>query len=362
MTTLPLDAPPVTAAPTYFAAERTIRSWLLTTDHKRIGVLYLVSLLFMLALGGFYAMAIRIEHLSPQRTVMSAMAYNRFFTLHGVIMVWLFLIPSIPSSFGNFVVPIMLGAKDVAFPRLNLMSWYVFVAGATLVLVSMFVGGIDTGWTFYAPYSSISLTAVPTALLGVFIVGLSTIMTGVNFIVTTHTMRTAGMGWMRMPLFVWAIYATSIIQVLATPVDSQTIQALFGSNTQVDPAAQTDLVLSHPEAFWTAIRTTAGTGALGIATNMVGILGRGFIPISQMAVLLVVASLMATLVATRDGPTLGWWGRTLVVAVCGVTMIALALAMYIGASGVGATEVAGLQGRYFIPVLAVGLFAVLVEK
>ncbi len=226
MTTMPL-APPAgapetpgarTARPTYLGAETTIRSWLLTTDHKRIGVLYLVSLLFTVALGGFFAMAIRIEHLTPHRTVMSAMTYNRFFTLHGVIMVWLFLIPSIPSSFGNFVLPIMVGAKDVAFPRLNLLSWYIFIAGAALVLLSMFVGGIDTGWTFYAPYSSYSQSAVPLALLGVFIIGFSTIITGLNFIVTTHTMRVKGLGWLQLPLFVWAIYATSIIQVLATPV------------------------------------------------------------------------------------------------------------------------------------------------
>jgi len=221
MTTLPLPAheaavsPPL---PTYIGAGTTIRSWLLTTDHKRIGVLYLVTVLFMLAAGGFFAMALRLEHLGPNRTVMSAMTYNRVFTLHGVIMVWLFMIPSIPSSFGNFLLPIMLGAKDVAFPRLNLLSYYLYVGGAALVLVSMFVGGIDTGWTFYPPYSTQSPTSVPMALLGVFIVGFSTILTGLNFIVTTHTMRLKGMRWLDMPLFVWAIYATSVIQVLATPV------------------------------------------------------------------------------------------------------------------------------------------------
>ena len=206
------------AHPTYLGVDTTIRSWLLTTDHKRIGILYLVSMLFALALGGFFAMAVRLEHLSPNPTVMSAMAYNRFFTLHGVIMVWLFLIPSIPSSFGNFLLPMMVGAKDVAFPRLNLLSWYLYMVGSAIVLVSMFIGGIDTGWTFYTPYSTYSPTAVPLALFGVFVIGFSTILTGLNFIVTTHTMRTKGLGWLRLPLFVWSIYATSIIQVLATPV------------------------------------------------------------------------------------------------------------------------------------------------
>jgi cytochrome c oxidase subunit I len=243
----------VRSAPTYLGVETSIRSWLLTTDHKRIGVLYLVSLLFMLLLGGSFAMLIRLEHLTPSRTVVSAMTYNRLFTLHGVIMVWLFLIPSIPSSFGNFLLPIMIGAKDVAFPRLNLLSWYIYMSGATLVLVSMFVGGIDTGWTFYAPYASRSHTAVPLALLGVFIIGFSTILTGLNFIVTTHTMRAEGVGWLRMPLFVWAIYATSIIQVLATPVLGMVLLFVVFDNAFAwgffDPARGGDPVL-YQHLFW----------------------------------------------------------------------------------------------------------------
>ncbi len=246
MTTLPL-------APTYAGAETSVRSWLLTTDHKRIGVLYLVSLLVMLALGGFFAMAVRLEHLGPGQTVMGAMTYNRLFTLHGVVMVWLFLIPSIPSSFGNFLLPIMVGARDVAFPRLNLLSWYVFLAGSALVLLSMLVGGIDTGWTFYAPYSSTSHTAVPLALLGVFVIGFSTILTGLNFIVTTHTMRLRGLGWMRLPLFVWAIYATSIIQVLATPVLGMVLLLVVLDNGFgwgfFDPGRGGDPVL-YQHLFW----------------------------------------------------------------------------------------------------------------
>ncbi|HVJ89879.1 MAG TPA: cbb3-type cytochrome c oxidase subunit I [Labilithrix sp.] len=252
MTTLPFT-PTTTRSPSYLGAETTIRSWLLTTDHKRIGILYLVSLLFMLALGGFFAMAVRLEHLTPQETVMTAMTYNRIFTLHGVIMVWLFLIPSIPSSFGNFVLPIMLGARDVAFPRLNLLSWYVYMAGSVLVLVSTFVGGIDTGWTFYAPYSSMSRTAVPLALLGVFIIGFSTILTGLNFIVTTHTMRAANLGWLRLPLFVWSIYGTSIIQVLATPVLAIVLLLVVFDNGFgwgfFDPSRGGDPVL-YQHLFW----------------------------------------------------------------------------------------------------------------
>lgn len=254
MTTLPLvERDDLAPAPTYLGAATTIRSWLLTTDHKRIGVMYLVTLLVMLAAGGFFAMAIRIEHLTPGPTVMTAMTYNRAFTLHGVIMVWLFMIPSIPSSFGNFLLPIMLGAKDVAFPRLNLLSYYLYIAGAALVLVSMVVGAIDTGWTFYPPYSSRTPTAVPMALLGVFIVGFSTILTGLNFIVTTHTMRLKGLGWMQMPLFVWAIYATSVIQVLATPVLGMVLLLVVMNNAFAwgffDPARGGDPVL-YQHLFW----------------------------------------------------------------------------------------------------------------
>lgn len=237
----------------YLNTTTTLRSWLLTTDHKRIALLYMGALLLLLALGGFFAMAIRIEHLTPGPTIMSRMAYSRMFTLHGVIMVWLFLIPSIPSSFGNFLLPIMIGAKDVAFPRLNLLSFYLFMAGATLVLVSMFVSGIDTGWTFYPPYASQTPTAVPLALFGVFVVGFSTILTGLNFIVTTHTMRAEGVGWMRLPLFVWSIYGTSIIQVLATPVLGMVLLLVVFDHAFswgfFDPARGGDPVL-YQHLFW----------------------------------------------------------------------------------------------------------------
>ncbi|MBF5046508.1 cytochrome c oxidase subunit I [Aggregicoccus sp. 17bor-14] len=205
-------------AVSYLDSERTVWSWLTTHDHKRIGVMFLGLLVFMLFLGGVFALALRVELLTPGRTIMSHEAYNRAFTLHGVIMVWLFLIPSIPSSFGNFLLPLMVGAKDVAFPRLNLLSLYLFVLGAVMVVWALVQGGADTGWTFYTPFSTSTPSEVLPVLLGVFVVGFSTILTGLNFIATVHTMRAPDVTWMKMPLFVWGIYGTSIIQVLATPV------------------------------------------------------------------------------------------------------------------------------------------------
>ncbi|HEY4159157.1 MAG TPA: cbb3-type cytochrome c oxidase subunit I [Polyangiaceae bacterium] len=194
------------------------REWLLTRDHKRIGILYFVATSLALALGGTFALLLRIEHLTPGPTIVSPATYDRLFTLHGVTMVWLFLIPSIPTAFGNYLVPLQIGAREVAFPRLNLLSFWIYVFGAAFVLCAMGLGGLDTGWTFYVPYSSSSPSAVVPTLVGIFIVGWSTILTGVNFIVTIHTMRARSVSWMRLPLFTWAIYGTSIIQVLATPV------------------------------------------------------------------------------------------------------------------------------------------------
>ncbi|MCI0571547.1 MAG: cbb3-type cytochrome c oxidase subunit I [Myxococcaceae bacterium] len=211
-------SPPPAEVPSYLTAEAGLWSWLRTKDHKRIGVLYLVLVLLFFALGGFFALALRLELLTPEPDVLGPMAYNRAFTLHGVIMVWLFLIPSVPTTFGNFLLPIMVGARDVAFPRLNLFSWYLFAAGGVITLWGLFQGGADTGWTFYTPYSTTSGTDVLPILVGVFIIGFSSILTGLNFIVTVHTLRAPGLTWMRMPLFVWALYGTSLIQVLATPI------------------------------------------------------------------------------------------------------------------------------------------------
>jgi cytochrome c oxidase subunit I len=203
---------------TYLNVAYTVKSWALTTDHKRIGILYLVTTVVALAFGGTFALLLRTEHLTPDKTIMDAYTYNRMFTMHGIVMVWLFMIPSIPTAFGNFLLPIMIGAKDVAFPRLNLLSYYIYLLGVVWVLCALWVGACDTGWTFYAPYSAHSPSAVVPTVFGIFIVGWSTIITGVNFVVTTHTMRATGVTWFRMPLFVWTLYGTSIIQTLATPV------------------------------------------------------------------------------------------------------------------------------------------------
>jgi cytochrome c oxidase subunit 1 len=247
------DAPGEGPAADYLRADRGIASWLLTTDHKRIGLMFYGLVLIMLALGGAFALILRTELLTPTRSIMGPDMYNRMFTLHGVVMVWLFMIPSIPNVFGNFVLPIMLGAKDLAFPRLNLLSLYVYCAGALVLLAALVWGGADTGWTFYPPYSSTSRSAVFPVVLGVFILGASTIMTSVNFIVTTHTMRARGMTWFRVPLFVWAIYGTSVIMLLATPVLGLTIMLVgidhlyrFGI---FDPAAGGDPVLFQ-HLFW----------------------------------------------------------------------------------------------------------------
>jgi cytochrome c oxidase subunit 1 len=219
VTFVTLEEPSETRTGTdYLTAETGVRSWLLTRDHKRIGVMFLVLTSLSLLLGGIFALLLRLELLTPGRTIMSASAYNRTFTLHGIVMVFMFMIPSIPNVFGNFLLPIMIGARDVAFPRLNLASVYVYLAGSALALTAMVWGGADMGWTFYTPYSTSTPSAVSLVGLGVFVLGLSSIMTGLNFIVTVHTLRAKNLHWHKLPLFVWSIYATSIIQVLATPV------------------------------------------------------------------------------------------------------------------------------------------------
>jgi hypothetical protein len=215
----PPEGLPVPAtAPSYLRADTGVLSWLLTTDHKRIGLMFYAVIVSMLMLGGVFALLLRTELITPERTIMDAPTYNRMFTLHGITMVWLFMIPSIPNAFGNFVLPIMLGAKDLAFPRLNLLSFYVYMVGAAITIGAMIWGGVDTGWTFYVPYSTATQSAVGIVVAGIFVLGVSTIMTSINFIVTTHTMRSEGLTWFRLPLFVWSIYATSIIMLLATPV------------------------------------------------------------------------------------------------------------------------------------------------
>jgi cytochrome c oxidase subunit 1 len=237
----------------YLNADSGVMSWLKTLDHKRIGIMYLGSVLVAFLLGGIFAMIVRFELSTPEPTFIGANAYNRMFTLHGMVMIFLFMIPAIPGVFGNFVLPLMLGAKDVAFPRLNLLSLYVYWTGAAIVLFGVITGGADSGWTFYAPYSTTTPMTLFPVLLGVFILGFSSILTGLNFIVTIHTLRAPGITWMKMPLFVWALYATSIIQVLATPVIGLTtllvgIEKVAGFGL-FDPGRGGDPVLMQ-HMFW----------------------------------------------------------------------------------------------------------------
>jgi len=262
MSPLPASEAPVYAARNYLNTPATgLRSWLVTKDHKRIGVMFLVAALVAFAIGGFFALLLRLELLTPGPTIMDAMSYNRVFTLHGVVMIFLFMIPAIPSGFGNFLLPIMVGAKDVAFPRLNLLSFYLYLLGAVIALWGMIQGGADTGWTFYTPYSTTTTAKVVPILLGAFVLGFSSILTGLNFIVTTHTLRAPGITWTKLPLFVWSIYATSVIQILATPVVGMTlllvaIENAFGWGI-FDPARGGDPVLfqhffwfySHPAVY-----------------------------------------------------------------------------------------------------------------
>jgi cytochrome c oxidase subunit 1 len=261
--------------PSYLVAQKGLKSWLFTVDHKRLGLMYLGSTLFFFFIAGLAAMAFRTELLTPgpgeiswalealgMDPTQSATTYNKLFTVHGAVMVFLVIIPSVPGALGNFLVPLMLGAKDVAFPRLNLLSFWIYTLGALFFIYTLFAGGLDTGWTFYTPYSSkFSGTAVISATFGAFILGFSSILTGLNFMVTIHKMRAPGMTWNRMPLFCWAIYATAVIQVLATPVLAITLLLLIAERTLnigiFDPAMGGDPVLfqhffwfySHPAVY-----------------------------------------------------------------------------------------------------------------
>jgi len=216
----------------YLNAEYGVRSWLLTKDHKRIALLYLISMTLFFFLGGLMAVLIRLELATPGGDLVQADTYNHLFTMHGIVMVFFFLIPSIPAVLGNFLIPLMIGAKDLAFPKLNLASWYIFNIGGLFTLFSIAQGGVDTGWTFYTPYSSTySSSYVIETALGLFITGFSSILTGLNFIVTIHRMRAPGLTWFRRPLFVWAHYATSLVIILGTPVLAVKIR-LVGAEIQ----------------------------------------------------------------------------------------------------------------------------------
>lgn len=249
MSALALDS-----RPTYLNVASSLKSWLLTTDHKRIGILYMISVTVMFFVGAIFAGVIRAELISPVSWLVQPATYNKMFTMHGVTMVWFFLIPSIPAVLGNFLLPLMVGARDVAFPKLNLLSWYIYMLGVLVLLYVVLTGGVDTGWTFYTPYStSGSNTHVLGTTLGVFIVGFSSILTGMNFIVTTHKMRAPGLTWGRLPLFVWSLYATSLILVLATPILAITLLLIAAERVLhvgiFDPALGGDPILFQ-HLFW----------------------------------------------------------------------------------------------------------------
>ncbi|HUX60727.1 MAG TPA: cbb3-type cytochrome c oxidase subunit I [Ignavibacteriaceae bacterium] len=230
-------------------------AWLLSTDHKRIAILYMIGVLSFFAVGVSLGFIIRLELLTPQGTIIDAQAYNEIFTLHGVIMIFIVVIPAIPAIFGNFFLPIMIGAKDVAFPRLNLLSWYLYIIGGTMILLSMVLpgGAADTGWTFYIPYSVRTGTNMIFTLSAVFVLGFSSILTGMNFLTTIHRLRAPGMGWFKMPLFTWSLYATGWIQLLATPIVGITlllviIERVFGVGL-FDPTLGGDPILFQ-HMFW----------------------------------------------------------------------------------------------------------------
>jgi cytochrome c oxidase subunit 1 len=281
----------------YINAEYGIRSWLFTTDHKRIALLYLISITAMFFVGGFFALLIRLELLTPAGDLLLPDTYNKMFSMHGQVMVFFFLVPSIPAVLGNFLVPMMIGAKDLAFPRINLLSWYLYIAGALLYLLCIMSGGVDTGWTFYTPYSSLfSNTHVVEAGLAIFIAGFSSILTGLNFVVTVHRMRAPGMMWSRLPLFVWAHYATSIIMLLGTPVIAITLVLVVLERTLdlgiFDPSRGGDPVLfqhllwfySHPAVYIMILPSMGIVSEIVTCYSRKRVFGYNFVAMSSIAI------------------------------------------------------------------------------
>ncbi len=281
----------------YINAEHGIRSWLFTTDHKRIALLYLLSITAFFFIGGFFALLIRLELLTPAGDLLLPDTYNKAFTMHGQIMVFFFLIPSIPAVLGNFLIPIMIGAKDLAFPRINLLSWYIYIIAGILYLLCIFTGGVDTGWTFYTPYSSLfSNTKVVEAGLAIFIAGFSSILTGLNFVVTVHRMRAPGMTWSRLPLFVWAHYATSIIMLLGTPVIAITLVLvvlertlnlrIFDASRGGDPVLFQHLFwfYSHPAVYIMILPSMGIVSEIITCFSRKRVFGYNFVAMSSIAI------------------------------------------------------------------------------
>jgi cytochrome c oxidase subunit I len=282
---------------TYLNAGYGLKSWLLTKDHKRIGLLYLITITLFFFIGGAFATAIRLELLTPKSDLVSSDTYNKLFTMHGVVMVFFFLIPSIPATLGNFFLPMMIGARDLAFPKLNLLSWYLLVVGGLFGIFAMLAGGVDTGWTFYTPFStSYSNTWVIATGLGIFIAGFSSILTGLNFIVTVHRMRAPGMTWFRMPLFVWSHYATAVIQVLGTPVLAVTLVLLIAERMLhlgiFDPARGGDPVLfqhlfwfySHPAVYIMILPAMGVVSELVSTFSRKAVFGYAFVAFASVAI------------------------------------------------------------------------------
>ena len=284
----------------YLNATYGLKSWLLTLDHKRIGLLYLGTITLTFVVGGLAAVLMRLNLIEPQGALVEPETYNKLFSIHGIIMVFFFLVPSIPATLGNFLIPLMIGARDVAFPKLNLMSWYVFITGAACVMYAVISGGVDTGWTFYTPYSSsYSHTHVIAAALGIFIAGFSSILTGLNFLVTIHKMRAPGMTWFRLPLFIWAMYATSLIFVLGTPVIAVTI-LLLGAERLLhvgifDPAIGGDPLLfqhlfwfySHPAVYIMILPGMGVISELITAFSRKKIFGYSFVAFSSLGIAII---------------------------------------------------------------------------
>ncbi len=283
--------------PSFLTAGHGLKSWLLTLDHKRVAILYLISVSCYFLLGGVFAMLIRLELMTPVGDLMLPDTYNRVFTGHGVTMVFFFLIPAIPGILGNFLIPLMIGAKDVAFPRLNLASWYLYMTGGALMLVGTLNGGVDTGWTFYPPYSSsYTTTNVLIVGIGVFINGFSSILTGLNFMVTIHRMRCPGMTWFRLPLFIWGHYATSLMMVLGTPVIAITLvllvlERLFHLGI-FDPAKGGDPILfqhlfwfySHPAVYIMILPSMAVISELIACFSRKRIFGYHFVAFASIGI------------------------------------------------------------------------------
>jgi cytochrome c oxidase subunit 1 len=281
----------------YLNKEYGIRSWLLTTDHKRIALLYLISITFFFFVGGFFALLIRLELLTPAGDLVQADTYNKLFSMHGQVMIFFFLIPSIPAVLGNFLVPLMIGAKDLAFPRINLLSWYLYMIAGLIYIHCIVTGGVDTGWTFYTPFSTaFSNTRVIEAGIAIFVAGFSSILTGLNFVVTIHRMRAPGMTWSRLPLFIWAHYATSIIQLLGTPVLAITLLLVVferAFNLGIfDPTRGGDPLLfqhlfwfySHPAVYIMILPAMAVESEVVACFTRKRIFGYNFVAMSSIAI------------------------------------------------------------------------------